>query len=129
MTRNTIEHVEIWPADPEESIRESCRVWGLPKPVEFRATKREGWSNLGLLAVLEDGTLFLMEHAPIPGIRGPIVNRGRTDAEIAFMRRYGLVPAVALGSIRSERKAAASRANGRKGGRPRKKRDGGGDAG
>ena len=120
MNRNTISHIEIWPADPEAQIRRECETFGLARPVEFRAAKRANFDNLALLAILADGTLFMLEHAPISETVGVILNRKRTPDELAFMRRYGIMDsaASALGSIRTPKKAAAVRRNGRKGGRP-----------
>jgi len=125
MKRNSVDYVEIWPANPEGYIRHACETWNLPPPVEFYAAKRAGWSNLILLAILEDGSVYKLEHAPISERRGPIFNRERTEAEIDFMRRYGLLSMADGGAkggrARTPAKAAASRANGRKGGRPRKR--------
>lgn len=121
---NSVDYVEIWPDDPEGYIRRACETWDLPRPVEFYAAKRAGWSNLILLAILEDGSVYKMEHSPISEERGPIFNRRRTDAELDFMRRYGLLSmadvAAKGGRARSPAKRAAARANGKRGGRPRK---------
>jgi hypothetical protein len=122
---NSVDYVEIWPADPEGYIRHACETWNLPPPVEFYAAKRAGWSNLIFIAILEDGSVYKMEHAPISEERGPIYNRERTKEEIDFMRRYGLLSMTDMGAkggrATSEAKRAAVRANGRKGGRPRKR--------
>lgn len=124
MNRNAISHVEIWPANPEEQIRRECETFGLARPVDFRAAKRANFDNLALLAILADGSLFLLEHAPISGGAGVILNRKRTPEELAFMDRYGIHDSAASafgrigGHSRSDAKRAASARNGEKGGRP-----------
>ena len=89
MNKNTISRIEIWPADPEGQIRRECQQFGLSNPSAFFAARREGLDNLALIAILEDGTAFLLEHAPTrAGDKMPIFNRERTEAEMDFMRRY-----------------------------------------
>ena len=85
MSKNTVDHIEIWPDDPEGYIRHACETWGLPPPVEYKPVHLDG--NLVLDATLEDGRVYRLIHAPISEQAGPIVGRQRTEAELKYISR------------------------------------------
>lgn len=85
--KNTIDHIEIWPDDPESYIRRVCEQFGLPPPISFTPGRIGDFDNLVLDAKLADGRIYRLAHSPIQDQRGAIVNRKRTEAEIRYIHR------------------------------------------